>query len=121
MAAIVAVLALLLVGCQAPAPPATPAPPRALTTYPLRTAEPPLPVLAPPADLPVIDYWPSPTGFAADPAPLSTVRLFQGLRPTERIALYDEPGGTPRAYLDPAIRCATMGRVISAPRIAGSR
>lgn len=107
-ASIVAGLALLLVGCQAPAPPAAPAPPRASPSYPIPTTETSLPAVPPPADLPVIDYWPSPTGFAADPAPLSTARLFQGLRPTERIALYDEAGGTPRAYLDLTIRGAEI-------------
>jgi hypothetical protein len=63
-----------------------------------------LPVVAPDPGLPVIDYWPSPTGFPADPSPLSTERLTEGLRPDRRIAAYDAPGGQPRAYLDPTIR-----------------
>ncbi len=58
----------------------------------------------PDPDLPVIAYWPSPIGFPADPAPLSTAWLKEGLRPNNRIAAYDAPGGQPRAYLDPTMR-----------------
>jgi hypothetical protein len=67
-------------------------------------AEPPLAIIEPPADLPVIDYWPSPVGFPPDPAPLSTEQVTEGLRPGGRLAAYDAPGGQPRAYLEPTIR-----------------
>ena len=67
-------------------------------------AEPALPVTQPNPDLPVIAYWPSPIGFPADPAPLSTAWLKRGLRPHSRIAVYDAPGGQPRAYLDPTMK-----------------
>ncbi|MEV4756413.1 L,D-transpeptidase family protein [Micromonospora sp. NPDC049559] len=59
----------------------------------------PLPAAQPPPGLPVIGYGPAPTGFPADPAPLATNRLTEGLHPTRRIALYDAPGGRPRAFL----------------------
>jgi hypothetical protein len=113
IASIATVLAGTLTGCDAPPaqqprPPAGAAsPPAALGSpppLPSQSPRPALPAAAPPADLPVIDYWPSPTGFPADPAPQSRARLFEGLRPRSRIAMYDTPGGTPRAYLDPTIR-----------------
>ncbi|MFY1672478.1 L,D-transpeptidase [Plantactinospora sp. WMMB334] len=78
----------------APAPVAPPTTP---------TAEPTLPAAPPPADLPVVDYGPAPRGFPRDPAPMSTVRLGEGLRPIRRIAAYDAPGGRPRAFLAPTI------------------
>src|SRR5690606_11562476 len=68
-----ATLALALAGCHAappdgpsPAPPApVPSPPPATTADPggPRSTEAGPPAAAPAADLPVIDYWPSPTGF----------------------------------------------------------
>lgn len=64
---------------------------------------PPLPASPPPANLPVIDYGPAPRGFPADPDPMSTVRLDEGLRPIRRVAAYDAPGGRPRAWLAPTI------------------
>ncbi|WP_422773850.1 L,D-transpeptidase [Plantactinospora sp. WMMC1484] len=78
----------------------TPAPVAPPTTP---TAEPTLPAAPPPADLPVVDYGPAPRGFPRDPAPMSTVRLGEGLRPIRRIAAYDAPGGRPRAFLAPTI------------------
>jgi lipoprotein-anchoring transpeptidase ErfK/SrfK len=62
-----------------------------------------LPAAPPPADLPVVDYGPAPAGFPADPEPLSTARLGEGLQPTGRIGAYDGPGGRPLAYLAPTI------------------
>jgi hypothetical protein len=97
-------LALTSTGCGATSPPATNRPAPASSVPPTPAAEAPLPVAAPAADLPVIDYWPSPTGFPADPAPLSTARLTEALRPVGRLAVYDGAGGAPRAYLDPTIR-----------------
>jgi lipoprotein-anchoring transpeptidase ErfK/SrfK len=66
-------------------------------------AERPLPAAPPPKGLPVIDYLPAPRGFPADPAPLATVRLTTGLRPTARLGAYDAPGGRARAILAPTI------------------
>jgi lipoprotein-anchoring transpeptidase ErfK/SrfK len=56
-----------------------------------------------PAGLPVIDYWTAPRGFPADPTPLSTTALTQGLRPTTSLVVYDAPGGRPRARLAPSM------------------
>lgn len=55
------------------------------------------------ADLPVVTYGPAPTGFPADPEPLSTTRPREGLHPLSRIAGYDAPGGRPRTLLAPTI------------------
>jgi hypothetical protein len=52
-----------------------------------------------PAGLPVIDYWGAPRAFPADPDPASAGAVSQGLHPTTRRAVYDAPGGKPRAYL----------------------
>ena len=98
-------LVAALTGCApppAPIVPPEPAPPASVA--PSASPAPPLAVVPPPPDLPVIDYWPSPVGFPADPSPLSRERLTEGLRPGSRLAVYDAPGGLPRAYLDPTIR-----------------
>jgi hypothetical protein len=68
-----------------------------------RTPEPTLPAAKAPPGLPVIDYWTAPRGFPADPAALSTAALTRGLHPTRSIAVYDAPGGRPRARLEPEI------------------
>ena len=95
---------------QAHPPAAAPAP--AETTPAAEAAVPPTeatPTAAPPpGGLPVIDYGPAPAGFPADPAPLSTARLGEGLHPTARLAAYDEPGGRPLAFLPPDIRGADL-------------
>ncbi|GAA0465561.1 hypothetical protein Ade02nite_47670 [Paractinoplanes deccanensis] len=52
-----------------------------------------------PADLPVIDYWGAPGGFPRDGASGSVAALGEGLRPLRRLAVYDAPGGRPRAFL----------------------
>lgn len=83
-----------------PSAPTPSARPTAPTSAP---AEPPIPASPAPAHLPVIDYGPAPAGFPPDPAPLSTARLTQGLRPTARVAAYDAPGGRPRAFLAPTL------------------
>ncbi|MBM2615473.1 L,D-transpeptidase [Actinoplanes sp. LDG1-06] len=67
------------------------------------TAE-PVPVAAPaPKTLPVMDYWDSPRGFPRDPDPMSTRAVTEGLRPRHRLAVYDTPGGKPRAFLGRSI------------------
>jgi hypothetical protein len=92
-----------------PAPPAAPASsttPRARSTTP--------PAAEAPAGLPVIDYWTAPHGFPADPTPLSSAPVTEGLHPTASIVVYDAPGGRPRARLKPAI----SGMPFTAPIIA---
>ncbi|MFI1996143.1 L,D-transpeptidase [Actinoplanes sp. NPDC020271] len=61
------------------------------------------PAAKPPAGLPVIKYASGPSGLPADPQPTSTVAAAQGLHPTTRVALYDAPGGKPRAFLPSTI------------------
>jgi hypothetical protein len=75
-------------------PPATPVVPAPATTPPAAPA---------PAALPVIDYWTAPRGFPADPAPLSTATVTEALHPLRTLAVYDAPGGRPRARLRPSI------------------
>jgi len=75
---------------QVSAGPASSAPPRKLT------------VRKPPKGLPVISYYTVPEGFPADQASASTAPLTEGVRPDDRVAVYDAPGGRPRAYL-PAV------------------
>ncbi|GIF16833.1 L,D-transpeptidase [Actinoplanes teichomyceticus] len=67
------------------------------------TSATPLPAAEPPDDLPVISYEQGPRGLPADPEQNSTVAPTQGLRPSKRVALYDAPGGEPRAFLPPKI------------------
>lgn len=86
------------------------------TGLPAPTAEPTLPAVPPPANLPVVDYGPAPRGFPRDPAPMSTVRLGEGLRPISRIAAYDAPGGRPRAFLAPTISGVELTMPIVARR-----
>jgi hypothetical protein len=62
------------------------------------------PAAAAPADLKVITYRHVPSGFPADPAPADTTVLAEGLHAPRRLALYDRPGGKPRAYLPSSIR-----------------
>lgn len=52
-----------------------------------------------PDDLPVIDYLHVPGGFPADAQPSSVAPLTEGLHPTGNLAVYDAPGGKPRAFL----------------------
>jgi hypothetical protein len=70
-----------------PSAPASSAPPR---QFGVRKA---------PEDLPVISYTKVPGGFPADQASASTTPLTEGVRPNDRVAVYDSPGGRPRAYL----------------------
>jgi len=102
LSAVLAVAVLVsTAGSLAPEPQslATPSPTPASTPTPTETFT----AAPPPRGLPVIDYGPAPDGFPADPAPLSTVRLGEGLHPTRRIGAYDGPGGRPLAFLAPRI------------------
>lgn len=78
-------------------PPPTPSPSPTAT-------EAPLPVNPAPRDLPVVDYEPLAARLPTDPQPSSTTHLSTGLRPQRRLAVYDAPGGTARAFLEPTIR-----------------
>ena len=80
------------------------------------TATAPLPAVAPPDDLPVITYFKGPRKLADDPDPHSAVPPTEALRPAERMALYDAPGGKPRAFLPPKI----SGLPVVAPIVAES-
>ncbi|MGX6606720.1 L,D-transpeptidase family protein [Micromonosporaceae bacterium Da 78-11] len=62
-----------------------------------------LPAVKAPKDLPVITYRHVPHGFPADPDPSSTAIIADGLRPSTELAVYDAPGGRPRAFLPPSI------------------
>ena len=57
----------------------------------------------PPDGLPVIDYWTAPRGFPKDPTPSLTTAATEGLHPTKKLAVYDAPGGEPKALLPPTI------------------
>ncbi|MFI5494028.1 L,D-transpeptidase [Actinoplanes sp. NPDC051859] len=80
----------------------TSAPVPTQTAVPSATAK-ARPVVPAPADLQVIDYWTPVRGLPADPTPTSTMPLPDGLHPTRRVAVYDAPGGQPRAFLPPSI------------------
>ena len=75
----------------AAASPTTSAPPAELTVRPA------------PRNLPVISYYHVPGGFPRDQASSSPTPLTEGLRPDDKVAVYDAPGGTPRAFLPAAI------------------
>ncbi|GAA1621828.1 L,D-transpeptidase [Actinoplanes couchii] len=62
-----------------------------------------LPAKKPPADLPVVAYAKGPKGLATDPEPESVVTITEALRPKQKVALYDAPGGEPLAFLPPRI------------------
>lgn len=88
----------------APPPVASPSPSATRSpAVPPRTAEPTLPAAPAPPGLPVIDYWTAPRGFPADPDPGTLRTPASGLHPTRSIAVYDAPGGRPRARLRPEI------------------
>jgi len=72
------------------------------------------PAAPPPAGLPVIAYAKGPAGLPADPDPKSVVPITEALRPERKVALYDAPGGTPRAFLPPRI----SGLRVLAPIVA---
>lgn len=68
----------------------------------------------PPAGLPVITYASGPEGLPADPGAASREVPSEALRPRKKIALYDAPGGEPRAFLPPRI----SGLPVVAPIVA---
>jgi hypothetical protein len=55
-----------------------------------------------PKDLPVISYYKIPGGFPTDQASTSTTPLTEGVQPADKVAVYDAPGGRPKAFL-PAV------------------
>jgi lipoprotein-anchoring transpeptidase ErfK/SrfK len=60
----------------------------------------PVPVaVAAPKGLPKIDYFGVPDGFPADPDASSPARIAEALHPERKLAVYDAPGGKPRAFL----------------------
>jgi hypothetical protein len=74
----------------------------------------PLPASEPPEDLPVITYAEGPEGLPEDPGAHTLEVPSEALRPEKKMALYDEPGGKPRAYLPPKI----SGLPVVAPIVA---
>jgi hypothetical protein len=79
-------------------------PPVAFSAAPASSGPPPkLTVRKPPKDLPVISYYKVPGGFPADQASTSMTPLTDGVTPDDQVAVYDAPGGRPRAYLPAAI------------------
>jgi hypothetical protein len=100
------VSALLVGGCSRHRPRAVAEAAPIGSAAPLPTASPSesVPPAVPPSGaLPVIDYYTAPTGFPADPAPDAAEPLTLGAKPTGKVALYDAPGGVPRAYLTPVM------------------
>ncbi|MFG1993384.1 L,D-transpeptidase [Actinoplanes sp. NPDC048988] len=75
----------------------------AVAPAPARKAEPVAEARPAPRDLPVIDYWGAPSGFRRDAAPASMAAIPEGLRPLRKLAVYDAPGGRPRAFLPKSI------------------
>jgi hypothetical protein len=91
----------------APAPAAPPAvrvaraEPSPAPTHTVATIPPAAPA---PRDLPVITYRHVPGGFPADPEPFSMAAVTEAVHPPRRLAVYDRPGGRPRAFLPRDIR-----------------
>lgn len=97
----------------APAPPASepaPASPEASAAAPVSSAPPAA------AGIPTITYTRGASGFPADPEQTSTVPLTEALHPTAKLAAYDAPGGTARAYLTPDISGVPLNMPIVARR-----
>ncbi|MEU4159205.1 L,D-transpeptidase family protein [Actinoplanes sp. NPDC026670] len=106
IALVVAILVGIRLAGGSDPDPADLAQPIVSTATPSASAEPSAtvpPASKPPADLPVIAYAKGPRGLPADPEPTSVVPITEALRPETRMALYDAPGGKPRAYLPPRI------------------
>jgi lipoprotein-anchoring transpeptidase ErfK/SrfK len=60
----------------------------------------PVPVaVTAPNGLPKIDYFAVPEGFPEDPDASSVARIPEALHPERKLAVYDSPGGKPRAFL----------------------
>ncbi|GAA1523728.1 hypothetical protein GCM10009827_045230 [Dactylosporangium maewongense] len=108
-AAALTALTICLTGCgSSPSKPAQSAAPSASSQAPA-SASPSVQAAAPasaapaPAGIPTITYTKAATGFPADPDQSSTVPLTEAAHPTAKLAAYDAPGGTARAYLTPDI------------------
>jgi hypothetical protein len=104
---IVAVVAVVL-AMRSPGKPTAWVQPPATTgsTSPAGSAPPPPPkptVRKPPKNLPVISYYKIPGGFPTDQASTSTTPLTEGVKPDHKVAVYDAPGGRPKAYLPSVI------------------
>ena len=84
----------------APAVAARPAPP--VLAPPVAVRQPLRAVPAPPG-LRKIDYYGTPAGFPADPAPGSSAAVTEGLHPLRKLPVHDAPGGRPRALLPRSI------------------
>jgi hypothetical protein len=85
----------------APSAGATASPGRSPIASPTPSA---IPVPPAPAKLPILDYFKRPPkGFPADVEPESIAPITQALRPTQKLALYDAPGGKALAYAAPTI------------------
>jgi len=84
--------------------------PSPAASTPAPSPSPSVPAAAkPPKDLPVIAYLkPLPRGFPVDPTPQSTALVSKVLRPNRTLAVYDAPGGRPRAYLPRVISGALV-------------
>jgi hypothetical protein len=79
--------------------PAAPAP-QLTPTRTVAPTPPTPPAAAPaPAGLPVFTYRHAPSGFPADLASSSTTAVTEALHPARKLAVYDAPGGRPRAFL----------------------
>jgi lipoprotein-anchoring transpeptidase ErfK/SrfK len=74
----------------------------------------PLTAAPPPEDLPVITYAKGPKGLPDDTESETGPVPAAALRPVEKMALYDAPGGKPRAFLPPRI----SGLPVVAPIVA---
>jgi len=72
-----------------------PAPPSEAPTVSVSTP----PAMPAPAGLRAFSYYRAPPGFPADPDPLSTATVAEGLRLIAGRVVYDAPGGTPKAVL----------------------
>jgi hypothetical protein len=95
-------LALRPAGAKTAAQPAFVAP--SASSVPAPASPVSIPPAAPaPADLPVLNYWNAPRGFPADTGELSTVAATEGVHTAKKRAVYDAPGGKPRAFLPPDI------------------
>lgn len=92
------VAGVLGVGRTDPPPPAAPAVAAAPPAEPSPAEPPPTAVPAPPGLL-KITYRRGPRGFPADPEAASLAAVTEGLHPERKLALYDAPGGRPRAFL----------------------
>jgi lipoprotein-anchoring transpeptidase ErfK/SrfK len=108
-AAAVTALAMCLTACGSPKPRAAapsaslPAAASAVSAPVSAAPSSPAPVPSAPAGIPTITYTRAASGFPADPDQASTVPLTSAAQPTAKLAAYDAPGGTARAYLTPQI------------------